>query len=370
MVLKELPNKEDVVDYGIDETVYVSQSSEYSGAEKPIGQPSHPVNNIDDAIQIANERNLPKIFIKDGEFSRDDAPTKGFTDLHVTGHNVDSHKLDLNGVDVTGAFFEHVNLYGECVGSFLEGRNCVLGFEGDLINTDSYGVIAMVDSLVHSEGNHEAVIVEYWRCYSDNAMTEDNFPYIKAQAVQLIGCHGQFEIECTGSTFDLYYKSFISLVDGVLKINSESTNSHYFNIYGNTEVINQSLSNMNYWNLQNREKGLDNIHDNIVMDEETGTATYGDAGGEQDIFNIDFTVLSDVSNFKLDLSNLTQSGTWRLYVDGVKVREESWNADEDSDTVLIKFDMITSEELNLTWEEDADEGADRGIPYAVRWRGE
>jgi len=102
--------------------------------------------------------------------------------------------------------------------------------------------------------------------------------------------------------------------------------------------------------------------------EVVGSYTYLDAGGEQDIYEDTATtrrrVWVCVSN-----RNMTQTGTFRIYrkVDGANydlyIKQPVTVAAGDERAFDAEF--TTSLPWKITYEEDADEGADRAIPYEV-----
>jgi hypothetical protein len=102
--------------------------------------------------------------------------------------------------------------------------------------------------------------------------------------------------------------------------------------------------------------------------ETAGPFSYLDAGGEQDVYE-DTAVTRRKISVELDLNAMTQNGTVRLYrkVDGTNYRiwiEEAYNAG-GSEKVFTRDQLVTNQHFKVTYEEDADEGGDRSIPYNV-----
>lgn len=104
--------------------------------------------------------------------------------------------------------------------------------------------------------------------------------------------------------------------------------------------------------------------------EEDSTLTYLDAGGEQTV--IELTpggVRLIVSTITLDLSNLTQNGTFKMYskVDGTNYREIDSLAVVAGDAgAVISSPFHINTDFKITYTETVDEGADRDIPYRLR----
>lgn len=109
-----------------------------------------------------------------------------------------------------------------------------------------------------------------------------------------------------------------------------------------------------------------------VNDEIKGTFSYLDAGGEQTVVELTPTNRIMITGVWIDLVNMTQDGTIKLYykVDGSTYRqynEISFTVASDPDGVLIPAPSTIDADWKLTYTEGADEGAARAIPYAVFW---
>lgn len=105
-----------------------------------------------------------------------------------------------------------------------------------------------------------------------------------------------------------------------------------------------------------------------------GTFSYLDAGGEQDVVEITPTTRVKIVGIWLDLSNMTQNGTIKLYhkIDGTNYRQLSIYGTEQSyaftvgdgvDGLMIPYNFYVDSDFKVTYEEGADEGAARDIPY-------
>ena len=108
----------------------------------------------------------------------------------------------------------------------------------------------------------------------------------------------------------------------------------------------------------------------------SGTHSYIDDGGEQDVVEITPTTRIKITGIWLDLSNMTQNGTVKLYhkIDGTNYRQLSIYGTEQSyaftvaDTIdgfFIPYNFIVNSDFKVTYEEGGDEGAARDIVYNV-----
>ncbi len=103
----------------------------------------------------------------------------------------------------------------------------------------------------------------------------------------------------------------------------------------------------------------------------TGTFAYLDAGGEQDVVELTTTTRKKVDGVSLDLVNMTQDGTIRVYhkINGTTYRlmkpTYSFTVASDPDGLYIDLNMSITNDLKITYQEGADEGADRNIPYSL-----
>jgi hypothetical protein len=101
----------------------------------------------------------------------------------------------------------------------------------------------------------------------------------------------------------------------------------------------------------------------------SGTYAYTDAGGEQAIVELIIAVKTVISSIWLDLVNLTQNGTVKIYhkIDGTTYREVAsyrFNVASDSDGKNFSG-FIVADDVKITYTEEADETASRNIPYYI-----
>jgi hypothetical protein len=99
-----------------------------------------------------------------------------------------------------------------------------------------------------------------------------------------------------------------------------------------------------------------------------GTFIYLDAGGEQAAFTIAPARPLRLNTIWLDLVNLTQNTTIRIYhqIDGANYRvfeTFNWTVGMDDGVYFRNIAIDNARNLQLTFQEAADEGADRNIPY-------
>ena len=102
----------------------------------------------------------------------------------------------------------------------------------------------------------------------------------------------------------------------------------------------------------------------------TGTFSYLDAGVEQTIYELTNSTRKIINGIWLDLVNMTQNGTIKLYykIDGTNYRvidTVDYTVGVDSVGLLISGPISITEDFKVSYTEDSDEGADRNIPYTM-----
>ena len=108
----------------------------------------------------------------------------------------------------------------------------------------------------------------------------------------------------------------------------------------------------------------------------SGSFSYLDAGGEQDVAELTPTTRIHLLGIWLDLTTMEQNGTVKLYykIDGTNYRQVSVYGTEQSyaftvadgiDGVYIPYNIGITQSFKVTYEEGADEGADKAIPYSI-----
>jgi len=102
-----------------------------------------------------------------------------------------------------------------------------------------------------------------------------------------------------------------------------------------------------------------------------GVLSYLDAGGEQTVVEVTPTTAEVVHGMWLDLVNMTQDGTIKVYykIDGTNYREIesfSFTVATDSDGFYIDRTFgFGPNQYKVTYTEGADEGAARNLPYRL-----
>lgn len=123
---------------------------------------------------------------------------------------------------------------------------------------------------------------------------------------------------------------------------------------------------------------IDGIVDTITAENSTsdssGTFSYLDTGGEQDVVEITNTTRKIVNALWVDAVNLTNNGTFKVYykVDGTNYREITDLAYTITNGTTEAVNLLAyagglgvTEDFKVTYEEATDEGAARDIPYSV-----
>lgn len=106
----------------------------------------------------------------------------------------------------------------------------------------------------------------------------------------------------------------------------------------------------------------------------SGSLSYLDAGGEQTVFEITAVTKHFVTGIMVDMTTITQNGTFKLYskIDGTNYRELAaliFTVATDSDGVLFDYRVSVDTDFKLTYTEGADEGAVRALPYKYTLEG-
>ena len=98
--------------------------------------------------------------------------------------------------------------------------------------------------------------------------------------------------------------------------------------------------------------------------------SYLDAGGEQDVYTDAVTTRRKIS-FSMDISTMSQGGVVKVYlkVDGstykVWIKKDVDSISSSGTEDVYTIEIITNQHIKVSYTEDADEGADRSIPYSV-----
>lgn len=139
-----------------------------------------------------------------------------------------------------------------------------------------------------------------------------------------------------------------------------SCNGGTINIYGNARVTDNSAAGCTVTNYS--------IDTKLIGEEAVGPYTYLNAGGNQVVYTDARTVRRLIS-LELDLSNMAQDGTVRLYRMTDAAIYEIWIEQAfdvaGAEKIWTRDDIVTSQPFRINYEEAVDEGADRDIPFNV-----
>jgi len=103
----------------------------------------------------------------------------------------------------------------------------------------------------------------------------------------------------------------------------------------------------------------------------SGTLSYLDAGGEQTVVEVTPGNAMVVYGLYLDLSNMTQAGTVKVYqkIDGTNYREISSDATAAGESYMLNAVYGIAYDMKVTYTEAVDEGAARDLPYSYAYMG-
>lgn len=111
---------------------------------------------------------------------------------------------------------------------------------------------------------------------------------------------------------------------------------------------------------------VDALTDYQIRPTDNSTDYVNATGGEQDIVAYTPSTEEKINLVKLDMTALTQSGTYKVYIANEEVISDTWTHGADNLNLFITLDMILNEEMKVSWEPSTAEGADRNIPWSVR----
>jgi len=100
----------------------------------------------------------------------------------------------------------------------------------------------------------------------------------------------------------------------------------------------------------------------------SGILSYLDAGAEQEVFAVTGVQRGFIDGIILDLNTITLNGTIRVYsrIDGTNYRllvSHTFTVGVDPVGVFLDMKFPAHVDFRVTYEESADEGAARAIPY-------
>lgn len=107
--------------YSFQGYVWIDTNSGITGTNYPRGTPTHPVNNLADAFNIADELGLTSLRVR-GSVSLD----RSYAGWRIDGYaSVETDVITLNSQNVDGTIFNRVTLTGTGTGSF-SAESCLL----------------------------------------------------------------------------------------------------------------------------------------------------------------------------------------------------------------------------------------------------
>ncbi len=194
--------------------VSVDVTSSLSGTEYPAGNMEYPVNNIQDAVKIANDKGFDTLFIR-GDITLDTGDNiEGFT---LVGQNITrSHLSVLDGAATYGCEFRNFTVTG-----ILDGKcsaiECSIG-ELNYINGFIYNSI-LGEATITLGGNADALFLDCW-----SGVAGSNTPTIdmggSGQGLAVRGYSGGLKIiNRTGTD-----ATSLDFHSGQLKVDSTVTN--------------------------------------------------------------------------------------------------------------------------------------------------
>jgi len=117
----------------------------------------------------------------------------------------------------------------------------------------------------------------------------------------------------------------------------------------------------------------DTINVNNSSNDSSGTFSYLDVGGEQDIIELVTTKRIIIHGIWLDLTSITQNGALiKVYhkIDGTNYREilaqrVIFNQATDGDAIYLNLNLGITSDFKVTFTEGSDEGVNRDIIYSI-----
>ncbi|NIX59164.1 MAG: hypothetical protein GWN14_25410, partial [candidate division Zixibacteria bacterium] len=189
--------------------IYIDTDNGVSGTGTDVGTPTNPVNNIDDAVTIANSRKL-KTFYINGSLTLD----RNFSDWSFIGlGNHLNNNLSLGGYDVDNCLFKTLNLSGTMSGR-IEAEKCGLGILAGLDGT--FFDCGILNDFSVASG----AVVILSNCFSEIAYGDESDITFNSNAiVQLRNYSGGVEFR----SFDSTNLASVDLDPGHLFINADCT---------------------------------------------------------------------------------------------------------------------------------------------------
>lgn len=207
--------------------VYIDITTSNSGIVYPVGTPFEPVNNLADAILIADFVNSRYFHIVGTLTVQDNEDISGFT--LISDRSLGNSISVESGATTSGTYFENLTVAGIMDGS-VRYTTCVLGaitnFDGGAKNS------LLTDDIVIT-GSGANYFTECDTYIVDSSIFKKLT--ISNTLVNIIRCRGNYEIAGKTSTST----TAIDLVAGIIKVDADCVNGEVF-IAGIAEVIDNS----------------------------------------------------------------------------------------------------------------------------------
>lgn len=147
-------NSEAIEYSSYNDRVTVNTSSPYSGVQFPVGTPRQPVNNLTDALQIANDRGFKRIFLLNNQLIDSGLD---FTEFIFEGVSQSNTVIQIDApANVTNCTFENMTISGT-----LDGGSTIIKCN---INTLDYvnGIVesCIIDGPITLGGSAEATFID------------------------------------------------------------------------------------------------------------------------------------------------------------------------------------------------------------------
>lgn len=371
------------------DAIYCDTASAHTGTDYPVGTPEMPVNNLPDAYAIAVARNISKIIFTGTLDLTGDLTV--YSSISLIGSSVETASIFGDNSEFHGVYIKNAVLSGEFLGN-MTVEKCTIW---DIQCENVY----ILDSHVST-----------WIASNQLYLKRVNFDLscnVDAEGIYAHDIKGDFDL--TG----VRMLGYVSLSGATMRLTLPApVLASNFYVFGHGDV--EEVSVHADWTVRNatvqgREKGLDAIYDkaddiegkvdDVIVDTTQIISDVGDVdtavgvvdgkvddlldrgistldgatdyihatGGEQDI--VVYTPPSDekINVIKLTLTEMTQSGTFKIYIAGQEQNSGTWTHGTSPTEFFISMaDMILNEEIKVSWEPTAAEGADRNIPWSVR----
>jgi uncharacterized protein YoxC len=312
-----------------NDKVYVDTSSIYIGFEYPVGTIYEPVNNVTDAILIANKYNITKLYIKSDLILTNDYDLTGF-DLYGDKNNIIVTSIVTNIGLLDDTRFHNMNIRGSFASADTSLIDCIIlsditNINGEIKTSEIRARIQVDNNLVLNScyaslgGDNPALILDLnsgvtasasVRAFSGGVEIINCDTPTDRVVVELIAGRIQLNNTCTAGTIDIRGVGY--LVD---------------NSSGCTVVTTGLVSN--YTNI------LTDIDGNvIILTGMTQTVLDNISGSTDEIMN-------GINEINLDLIPIA-SGITQIQNDIIDINSGITNIDNDIINIITSMDSLTT----------------------------